>query len=112
MFNSDNPSPLQQVLTLKASWHENGTWPLIGCDELEPPPSTSTSTLISQPLPRSIHPSNLILKPRSTSKDPYQPDPGPPTRPEVEADEIARNYRSRGVDQRLLQKPVLGEEDW
>ncbi|PWN94409.1 hypothetical protein FA10DRAFT_264943, partial [Acaromyces ingoldii] len=80
--------------TCKASWHYDGTWPLLASDE---------STACSKPeedLPRSIHASRFILRPpgqHCVRLPPPDAEPGPPQRPDPSPEQIAQSYRDRGI---------------
>lgn len=105
------------VRTLKASWHADGSWPILAADEVYPPPKSPTSPthknkgkareMPSRPhkdVPRSVHTSDVILRPPGTTS--FQVPLPPPDlmlpgakmpKADPGMDEIARRYRTRGV---------------
>lgn len=118
------------VRTLKASWHADGTWPLLASDEPLPsaavelasssssnPTEEEVKDLIplSDGIPRSIHPSSKLLRPPNatcfqlplTDLPPLPVGKGDPS-----MDQIAQKYRERGID--VGEPPVGNEsnEDW
>lgn len=105
------------VRTLKASWHADGSWPILAADEVYPTPASPKSRtskdkgkareMPSRPhkdIPRSVHPSEVILRPPGTTS--FQVPLPPPDlmlpgakmpKADPGMDEIARRYRTRGV---------------
>lgn len=105
------------VRTLKASWHADGSWPILAADEVYPPPAPPKSPTSkdkgkarekpSRPhkeVPRSVHNSDVILRPPGTTS--FQVPLPPPDlmlpgakmpKADPGMDEIARRYRTRGV---------------
>ncbi|KAL9939093.1 hypothetical protein V8E36_001906 [Tilletia maclaganii] len=122
--------PLWMVVrTLKASWHAEGSWPLVGCDAPEqdtkvtlPNPSSSASgprqaggteggSRPTMTIPRSCHPSALLIKPKVAYADLMTAvDPGPPARPDPSSEQIRNAYRARGIA--LPDPPVLSDSDY
>ncbi|CAD6904002.1 unnamed protein product [Tilletia controversa] len=117
------------VRMLKASWHAEGSWPLIGADASEkdtqlslptnPQRSIGTSVATSTPhppsstttmkIPRSVHPTALLLKGKAPLVTTMTPEPGPPARPDPSPDEVAQAYRARGI--LVADPPVLIPSD-
>lgn len=110
----------RQTRTLKAAWHHDGTWPLLGHDEHLP----ATTTLspqedeITASVPRSIHPTAKLLRPPGQTRfqvprpsDPEAEKGLPPQRPDPEPEEMARRYAEMGID--VGPAPTGdGFEDW
>ncbi|CAO1618818.1 unnamed protein product [Parajaminaea phylloscopi] len=97
------------VRTMKASWHHDGSWPLVGSDEdvsVAPGPAGSDAQQAAiAALPRSIHPSHLLLRPPGQMKaqGPPPTDPElekglPPQRPDPIPEDVARRYAARGIE--------------
>lgn len=84
----------------KASWHRDGTWPLLGADE------EASDVIQSAAVVRSIHPSALILRPQGTACFEIPANEADADtraririRPRTDptAEDIANAYRTRGV---------------
>lgn len=78
----------------KATWHQDGTWPLLGADEKVPPNLASTAVV------RSLHPAALLLRPLGANCFQLPPDDAEKVsvrQPELSADDIAEAYRRRGI---------------
>jgi hypothetical protein len=92
----------------KASWHQDGTWPLLGADE-----QVSSNEIASLPITRSIHPSSELLRPRGVTCFQIPEDGGdrPQTQqqPEPSAEDIAAAYRRRGIA--VEEAKLLAEEE-
>lgn len=105
---ADDLPCLYQVRTLKASWHADGSWPLLGCDE--------TTTAVN--VVRSRHSSNKLLRPKGQTtfvvpQTPLDADlaAGKVIRPDPEPEDVAARYEQRGIS--VGPKPVgRGFEDW
>lgn len=117
--NKDRGIPMWIVVRMcKASWHKDGTWPLMGSDEIENQTQAEPIKLDTIQRVRSIHPSALIIQSeqddQSTTKAvgstvPQNKD-GPPIRIEPSADEIADAYRRRGIFVEEVSK--VRDDDW
>lgn len=93
-----------QTKTCKASWHYDGTWPLLASDETS---TCSTSTDVD--IPRSVHTSEVILRPpgqHCVRLPPPDAEPGPPQRPDPSPEQIALAYRDRGIPVPQLTVPA------
>jgi hypothetical protein len=78
----------------KATWHQDGTWPLLGADE------NISDALATTSLIRSIHPSSELLRPKGITCFQLPPDEverGSKQMIEASAEEIAAAYRKRGI---------------
>ncbi|PWN41483.1 hypothetical protein IE81DRAFT_330878 [Ceraceosorus guamensis] len=101
------------VRSLKAKWHGDGSWPLLGSDEVWAPTQTAVgisgvavSAGIAMP-PRSVHPCRLLLRPVGVfSFQPPQQQEAQPhhelvnhqlCKQDPDSEEVARLYRLRGV---------------
>jgi hypothetical protein len=93
----------------KATWHQDGTWPLLGADEeISPSSTTSFSSLI-----RSIHPSSKLLRPPGITLFELPSNDlgrGPPQRQEPSCEEVAASYRERGIQ--VDEAEQIDDEDW
>lgn len=90
----------------KATWHQDGTWPLLGIDEHTPPHLTAVAAL------HSVHPSALLLRPKGADHFQIPTDDVetfPVRRPEPSADDIAEAYRRRGMQ---VAEAVSCIDDW
>ncbi|KAE8222432.1 hypothetical protein CF319_g4364 [Tilletia indica] len=100
------------VRILKASWHADGSWPLVGADASEeetflsilpasnPAQQNGTVAEATPPtmrIPRSVHPAELLIKRRAPLVTTMAMEPGPPARPDPTPDQVAQAYRSRGI---------------
>lgn len=102
-LDTHNSNSSVQVRTCKASWHNDGTWPLLAADE-----ELDTDASLQGAI-RSIHPSAVILRPRDTIKFALPADEGSARRPEASMEEIADAYRRRGI---FVEDAVLRTDDW
>jgi hypothetical protein len=91
----------------KASWHKDGTWPLLGADEV------LTPAMESMGIVRSIHTSAVLLRPKGITsfQVPATEEADTDVRQwkEPTAEEIAASYRERGV---YVQEAACLEDDW
>ncbi|KAE8212248.1 hypothetical protein CF327_g4094 [Tilletia walkeri] len=100
------------VRILKASWHADGSWPLVGADASEeetflsilpasnPAQQNGTVAEATPPtmrIPRSVHPAGLLVKRKAPLVTTMAMEPGPPARPDPTPDQVAQAYRSRGI---------------
>lgn len=90
------------VRTCKAKWHQDGTWPLLGSDEIVDADVHGTLP------PRSTHPSRSLIRPPGTNSFAA---PTVLSTQEPSAEEIAQAYRRRGIK---VEEAVLSPdlEDW
>lgn len=119
--NKDRGIPMWIVVRMcKASWHKDGTWPLIGNDEIgEQTQSTSLNPEGMQRI-RSIHPSELIIQSEQSGPSINKADvatlsqknEGPPIRAEPSANEIAEAYRRRGIFVEEAPNLKDNEDNW
>ncbi|PWN35712.1 uncharacterized protein FA14DRAFT_160748 [Meira miltonrushii] len=117
--NKDRGIPMWIVIRMcKASWHKDGTWPLMGSDEIENQTQTKSVNQDTIQRVRSIHPSALIIQAEQNDHTTTkavdaafpQKNGGPPIRIEPSADEIAEAYRRRGIFVEQVSK--VRDEDW
>lgn len=110
---------LRQTRTLKAAWHQDGTWPLLGPDEVLPATTLShQEDEITASVPRSIHTTAKLLRPPGQTRfqvprpsDPEAERGLPPQRPDPEPAEMARRYAEMGIDVGPAPRSA-GFEDW
>lgn len=86
------------VKALKASWHEDGSWPLIGHDAAEQHGACDPQVCVANVMRVSVHPHAKIVRSAApcgapTSRVPCQPMAGEPVRPDPTPDEVAERYR-------------------
>jgi hypothetical protein len=92
----------------KATWHRDGTWPLLGADE------EASEAVQSMGVVRSIHPSALILRPEGTTcfqipLEDADADIRIRSKTDPTAENIADSYRARGVH---VDPAVSTQDDW
>ncbi|PWN30635.1 hypothetical protein BDZ90DRAFT_229648 [Jaminaea rosea] len=94
---SSLPLDLRQIRAVKASWHQDGSWPILGIDE-----EAAEDALAS--LPRSVHAASKLLRPPGHTRAQIPPrDPEaerglPPQRPDPDPEDVVRRYEEQGVD--------------